>query len=164
MDGWRLGLSELGHGQSLAVTTQFADVDTGLKAVDGGIDVRCELLAVARSGTAEVAAAVIAAAEKLRSLGGVVPAQPGVLLPKLTDGTALGSDAFTVRHGLLITPYLWGGKTPQMPEDERLTVVCQLVLLTDAEYAYAVEEGVPALQQEVGEEEIDLLDWSRGED
>ena len=43
-------------------------------------------------------------------------------------------------------------------------MVCQLVLLTEAEYAYAVEEGVAALQEEVGHEEIDLLDWSRGDD
>lgn len=39
----------------------------------------------------------------------------------------------------------------------------QLVALTDSEYAYAVEEGVPALQDAVAESEIDLLDWSRFE-
>ena len=164
VEGWRVALSDLGRGESLAVTAEFGEVDTGLTATEEGVDVRCELLAVARTGTAEVAAAVVAAAEKLRSLGGIIPAQPGVLLPKLTDGTALDQKPYTVRHGMLIVPYLWGGQTPRLPEEDRLTVVCQLVLLTEAEYAYAVEEGVAALQEEVGHEEIDLLDWSRGDD
>ena len=50
-----------------------------------------------------------------------------------------------------------------MAEEGRLTLVCQLLMLSDAEYAYAVEEGVPALQQAVAEQGIDLLDWQRSE-
>ena len=67
----------------------------------------------------------------------------------------------TVHHGLLIAPYLWGGQTPQYREDNRLTLVLQLVMLTDAEYAFGVEEGVGKLQDVVAEQDIDLLDWSR---
>ena len=37
----------------------------------------------------------------------------------------------------------------------------QLVMLTDSEYAFGVEEGVGKLQAAVAEQGIDLLDWSR---
>ena len=50
---------------------------------------------------------------------------------------------------------------PRVTEEGRLTVLLQLVMLTDAEYAYAAEEGAVALQQALGEAGIDLLDWHR---
>ncbi|MDN6460872.1 MAG: suppressor of fused domain protein [Corynebacterium flavescens] len=156
MGGRELGLAALDGGQSLAVTTAFADVDTGLQHAEQGIDVRCELLAVARASQEDVATAVNAAADMLERAGGVLPAQPGVLLPGGGDVAKHG-----VHHGLLIVPYLWGGQTPQVAEEKRLTLVCQLLMLTDSEYAYAVEEGVGAFQEAVAEQGIDLLDWSR---
>ncbi|MDK4232828.1 hypothetical protein QPX36_06325 [Corynebacterium accolens] len=157
VDGRRLGLATLADAQSLALTTTFNDVDTGLRSDAEGLDVRCELVTVARVGQPEVAAAVGAAAAKLEKAGGLLPAQPGVLLPSLLD---LPGEP-TVHHGLLIAPYLWGGQTPQYREDDRLTLVLQLVMLTDAEYAFGVEEGVGKLQEAVAEQGIDLLDWSR---
>ncbi|WKS68385.1 hypothetical protein NLL38_08240 [Corynebacterium accolens] len=157
VDGRRLGLATLADAQSLALTTTFNAVDTGLRSDAEGLDVRCELVTVARVGQPEVAAAVGAAAAKLEKAGGLLPAQPGVLLPSLLD--LPGKQ--TVHHGLLIAPYLWGGQTPQYREDDRLTLVLQLVMLTDAEYAFGVEEGVGKLQEAVAEQGIDLLDWSR---
>ena len=156
MGGRELGIAALGGGQALAVTTTFADVDTGLQHAEQGIDVRCELLAVARASQEDVAAAVNGATDMLEHAGGVLPAQPGVLLPGCVDVAKHG-----VHHGLLIVHYLWGGQTPQVAEEERLTLVCQLLMLTDSEYAYAVEEGVGAFQEAVAEQGIDLLDWSR---
>lgn len=156
VEGRELGLAALDGGQSLAVTTTFGDVDTGLQHAEQGIDVRCELLTVARVGQTEVVAAVCGAADMLERAGGVLPAQPGVLLPSCLDIAKCN-----VHHGLLIVPYLWGGQTPQVPEEGRLTLVCQLLMLTDSEYAYAVEEGVGKFQEAVAEQGIDLLDWSR---
>lgn len=158
-----MGLASLEGEQSLAVTCGFADVDTGLAHAEQGIDVRCELLTVARTGQPEVAAAVSAAAALLKQAAGLLPAQPGLLLPKLFAEDDERFAHLSVRHGMLIAPYLWGGQTPQLVEKERLTLVCQLLMLSDAEYAYAVEEGVPALQQAVAEQGIDLLDWKRSE-
>lgn len=158
-----MGLAALDDAQSLAVSCDFADVDTGLAHAEQGVDVRCELLAVARTGQAEVAASVSAAAALLTKAAGVLPAQPGLLLPKLFVDDDERFAPLTVRHGMLIAPYLWGGQTPQVAEDKRLTLVCQLLMLTDAEYAFAVDEGVPALQQAVAEQGIDLLDWQRSE-
>ena len=86
----------------------------------------------------------------------MLPAQPGIMLPEI-----LSEDSLNVHHGLLIAPYLWGGSTPQLPEDGRLTLVCQLLMLTDSEYAYAVEEGVAKLQEAVAEQGVDILDWKR---
>ncbi|WP_234457966.1 hypothetical protein [Corynebacterium macginleyi] len=157
VDGRRLGFATLGDALSLALTTTFNAVDTGLRSDATGLDVRCELVTVARVGHPEVAAAVGAAAAKLEKAGGFLPAQPGILLPSLLDLPGKP----TVHHGLLIAPYLWGGQTPQYREDNRLTLVLQLVMLTDAEYAFGVEEGVGKLQDVVAEQDIDLLDWSR---
>ncbi|AKE38147.1 Suppressor of fused protein (SUFU) [Corynebacterium camporealensis] len=117
---------------------------------------RCELLTVGRVPVSRVAAAVTGAARTLRDAQGVIPAQPGVLLPSI-----LSADELSVHHGALIAPYLWGGQTPQVAEDGRITLVCQLLMLTDSEYAYAVEEGLGALQEAVAEQGIDLLDWAR---
>ncbi|MBK4156311.1 hypothetical protein GWO69_02220 [Corynebacterium macginleyi] len=157
VDGRRLGFATLGDALSLALTTTFNAVDTGLRSDAAGLDVRCELVTVARVGHPEVAAAVGAAAAKLEKAGGFLPAQPGILLPSLLDLPGKP----TVHHGLLIASYLWGGQTPQYREDNRLTLVLQLVMLTDAEYAFGVEEGVGKLQDVVAEQDIDLLDWSR---
>ena len=83
MEGRRLGLAALDDAQSLAVTTTFGEVDTGLKHAEQGVDVRCELLTVARATQPEVAAAVTAAAEKLIKARGMLPAQPGIMLPAI---------------------------------------------------------------------------------
>lgn len=144
------------------MTTQFADVNTGLVKQDSDMPVRCELLAVASAPQAAVAAAVSGVAEKLESANGVLPAQPGVLLPNIASELDDAAD-ITVQHGMLIAPYLWGGPTPQVQEDERLTLTLQIIMLTDAEYAYAVDEGVPAMQQAVAEQGIDILDWTRAD-
>lgn len=159
-----MGLAELADAQSLAVTCNFSSVDTGLVQEDTDVDVRCELLAVARAPQPVVAAAVVAAADLLETARGAVPAQPGVLLPDLARfGGGLLADVadISVRHGLLIAPYLWGGPSPQLTEEGQLTLVLQLLMLTDSEYAYALEEGIPAVQQAVAEQGIDLLDWTR---
>lgn len=135
------------------MTSGFAEVDTGLVQQGTDIDVRCELLAVARASQGEVTAAVVAAASTLTRARGVIPAQPGTLLPNVVKTG--------VPHGMLIAPYLWGGQTPQLSAPRRLTLVCQLLMLTDAEYSYAREEGVAAFQQAVADNGIDILDWSR---
>lgn len=124
--------------------------------------VRCELLAVARAPQAAVAAAVVGVADKLERAKGVLPAQPGVLLPNIVSALDEASD-ITVSHGMLIAPYLWGGPSPQVQEEKRLTLALQIVMLTDAEYAYAVDEGVAAVQQAVAEQGIDILDWTRAD-
>ncbi|MDO5668453.1 MAG: suppressor of fused domain protein [Corynebacterium sp.] len=143
--------ADLGDGQTVAVTLGFADVDTGLHAVEEELPVRSELIIVARASVEELTAVLRAAVAKFT---GFLPAQPGTMLPQLHKVKA-------VEHGLFVPPYLWGGETPRVTEEERLTVLLQLVMLTDAEYAYAVEEGPGALQQALGEAGIDLLDWAR---
>lgn len=151
--------ADLGDGQRVALTVGFSDVDTGLVAVEGGEDVRSELILVARAEERELTEILRAAAAVLSEAEGILPAQPGTMLPNLAGKTGLQD--VTVAHGLFVPPYLWGGETPRVTEDGRLTVLLQLVMLTDAEYAYAMEEGPGGLQQALGEAGIDLLDWRR---
>lgn len=154
-DGSDVVTADLGDGQNVAVTVGFADVDTGLVAVEDERDVRCELIVVARAPREQLAAVLRAAWAAFEEGAGEPPAQPGTMIPQLGAGDA------TVAHALFVPPYLWGGETPRVTEDERLTVLLQLVMLTDAEYAFAAEEGPGALQQALGEAGIDLLDWRR---
>ncbi len=147
--------ADLGDGQRVAVTVGFAAVDTGLVTVDDGIDVRSELIVVGRATEEQLTAVLHAASQAFED--GDLPAQPGTLLPLL----GAGLDDVTVVHAVCVPPYLWGGEVPRVTEEERLTVLLQLVMLTDAEYAYAAEEGPAALQQALGEAGIDLLDWQR---
>jgi hypothetical protein len=154
-----VAVADLAEGQRVAVTVGFADVDTGLVAVDGGADVRSELISVARAERGQLTATLRAAATLLADARGLLPAQPGTMVPHLAQKAGL--QGVSVAHGLFIPPYLWGGETPRFTEEGRLTVLLQLVMLTDAEYAYAVEEGPGGLQQALGEAGIDLLDWGR---
>ena len=86
------------------MTTQFADVDTGLVKQGTELPVRCEIIAVARAPQAAVAAAVVGVAKAARA-GGEVAAQPGVLVPNIESALDEASD-ITVSHGMLIAPYL----------------------------------------------------------
>lgn len=152
-------VADLGEGQRVALTVGFSDVDTGLVAVDGGDEVRSELITVARAEKEQLADVLAAAARMLADAEGILPAQPGTMLPGLAEKAGLRD--VSVSHGLFVPPYLWGGETPRFTEEGRLTVLLQLVMLTDAEYAYAVEEGPGGLQQALGEAGADLLDWRR---
>lgn len=157
--GEDVAVADLDDGQRVAVTVGFAEVDTGLVAVDGGADVRSELITVARAGRGQLTAVLRAAATLLADANGLLPAQPGTMIPQLAEKANL--EGVSVAHGLFVPPYLWGGETPRFTEEGRLTVLLQLVMLTDAEYAYAMEEGPGGLQQALGEAGIDLLDWAR---
>ncbi len=96
MDERRLGLASLADAQSLALTTTFNNTDTGLQSQDDGTDVRCELLTVARTEQPEVAAAINAAADTFEKAGGLLPAQPGVMLPSILDAPNAYSESVSM--------------------------------------------------------------------
>lgn len=50
----------------------------------------------------------------------------------------------------------------QLDEPERLTLMLQVLPLTQAEYDYAITYGVPALQESIAQQGIDILDLARG--
>lgn len=155
-------VADLADGERLALTVGFADVDTGLVATEGedeGKSVRSELIVVARASESQLTAVLAAAEKEFTDAAGQLHAQPGTMIPHL--GEKAGLEDVTVAHALFIPPYLWGGDTPRVTEDDRLTVLLQLMMLTDAEYAWAVEEGPAELQKAMGEAGIDPLDWNR---
>lgn len=142
----------------LATTLEFSEVDTGL--VSEGISVRSELFTVAHTSAETALIAVSGAAEIFRRMEGRLPAQPGTLVPGIGDFVELPSD-ITVRHGLCVVPYVWGDQVPQLKEPDRLTVLLQLLMLTQDEFDYAVTYGIGALQGELMKAEVDLNDWTR---
>lgn len=159
-----LATALLDDGRALAATCDFGGVDTGLALeADAETAVRCELMCTAPASEAEAAAVVLAAAEQLASVGGMVPAQPGIMLPGLARRARLDeTDAtYTVAHGLLIAPRLWGDSTPHVTEDGRMTLMLEVVLLTDEEHGIGVDQGVDKLLRRLTRRAADFEDWRR---
>ncbi|GGG73138.1 suppressor of fused domain protein [Corynebacterium pelargi] len=156
--GVRVAVSDLG-GELLATTLNFNEVDTGLHSEDEGADIRSEIFTVGRVSSEVAVSALQQVSAKLaafnQKLLGMVPAQPGTMIP------GLELEGCSVRHGVFVVPYVWGEQVPRFSEGGRLVVMLQLVLLSDEEYEYAVTYGVPALQQALSEQGVDLLDWQR---
>lgn len=174
VDDFHIGCADLGQEQQLACTADFGRVDTGLTTTENGLDfeVRSELFTIGKVTERQAAGVLGAAAGYLRSAAGKTPAQPGVLLPSVNILAGLGPE-FTVHHGLLSVPYVWGPEVPRLTEQAgdvngentgargRLTVMLQLIMLTDAERDYAAAYGIGELQQELARNDVDLLDWRR---
>lgn len=173
---FRVGLLEA-EGHAVACTTDFARVETGLAASDEqGVDVRCELMAVA--GSASISDAALAAVRVVGTAAAVLaegglPAQPGTVLDGLAARAGLAGET-TVRHGLLAPPTVWGGQVPQVNEAPgtvhgegtdasrgRLTAVLQVVMVTDAEAELARAAGPERLLEALALTGADPGDWAR---
>ena len=97
----------------------------------------------------------MAAAREIETLG--VPAQPGVLLEGVLDG--LGAD---VRHGWLREPELFDRGTPLNREPGQLTLLLELVGLTDEEFDIARDQGLDVLSRRLRRRGTDVGQWNRG--
>ena len=160
VNGARVGTVMLNDGRALAATADFADTDTGLVTDDEPQrDVRCELMVTAQVSEAEAASAVLAAAAVLQGAGGMVPARPGILLPRV--GEAAGLAGASVAHGLLMAPRLWGEQTPHVAEENRMTLMLEVVMLIEEEYQIGVQAGVDTLLRRLRRRGADLDDWRR---
>lgn len=180
-------------GESIACSVDFSRVDTGLITSAGAesLEVRSEVLCLAREPQDVLGRAVGAAATMLLDAStafhtaraeGVTPlpvrmhAQPGQLLPAVGVLAGLPAQGYTVTHGILADPRIWGPEIPFVREEAghvstsapdeaselgRLTLPLQLILLTEEEFSVAVHEGGDVLMQEMAAREVDLLDLRR---
>lgn len=170
-----IDLSSEDTTEALACTADFGRVDTGLvsseeafedRGVEKQVEVRSEIFCVASAEPEVVERAVVAAASFLAESNtiqtGIVPAQPGQLLPAVgVFGGLAEMPGIEVRHGLLVAPYVWSDGVPRMREDDRITTMLQLVMLTDDEYEYATTYGVDELQEAMVNEGVNILDLCR---
>ena len=91
-----------------------------------------------------------------------IPGQPGTALPGLVNDPAL-----TVHHGLLREPEIFDRGTPLVNEpatddaQARMTLLLELVLLTDDEYELAEEQGLEVLERRLRRRQTSLGDWAR---
>lgn len=139
---------------SAAVTAGFSEIDTGLRMeADGATDVRCEIVCGA-GASSSVAMALAGTWNTL--LNAQIPAQPGVLLPDLVHDPQL-----SVHHGWLREPQLFERGTPMCTEPGRLTLLLELVLLTDEEYSIAADQGIDVLERRLRRRRDDIGDWCR---
>lgn len=143
----------------VAVSVGFSAVDTGV-VVDGaaGTEIRCELVCAAAGTGATLERRVMAVAGAWKVIVDKrLPAHPGVLVPDLVHDPAL-----TVHHGWLREPRVFDEGTPYFTEPGRMTLLLELVLLTDEEYGIAVEHGIDFLERRLRRRQMDLGDWCRG--
>ena len=163
--------------ETVAMTIDAGRMESGLQTEDGS-DLRVELLTVV-SGHDDTAADLLAhAATMISQNPGHWPPQPGTMLPNVVQQMDADSERkITARNGLLVVPYVWddgvphvhgvpsGGASRHSKEDEaevefthpgRLTIVAQLVMLTDEELAIAQTDGVAAVQERLVREGVDI--------
>lgn len=163
--------------ETVAMTIDAGRLESGLQTEDGS-DLRVELLTVV-SGHDDTAADLLAhAATMISQNPGHWPPQPGTMLPNVVQQMDADSERkITARNGLLVVPYVWddgvphvhevtsGGASRHSKEDEaevefthpgRLTIVAQLVMLTDEELAIAQTDGVAAVQERLVREGVDI--------
>lgn len=148
-----------GPVEFIASTVDYGAVETGLVADDNGREVRVEIFTVANAGES-ISELVSGAASMLVDAQGKILPQPGELLPGL--GLVANQDV-SARNGLLISPFVWGSEVPRFddPDANTLTVMLQLVMLTDDELAHLQTYGIESFQQAVAEEGINLFDLRR---
>ncbi|SDS62476.1 suppressor of fused domain protein [Corynebacterium timonense] len=148
-------------GRPAAMTVGFSGVDTGLTLdSDPSTAVRCELVCAAAQPPFVQSRAVAAAARELVDKG--LAAQPGVLLEGLIDDLAVAGEP-TVRHGFLREPQLFERGTPTYTEPGQLTLLLELVALTEEERQIAAAQGAAVLERRLRRRGVRVGDWYRGE-
>lgn len=141
-----------GDGQFIVTTLDFQRVDTGL--VSDGQDIRVELFVVAeqQEGLKEL---VGQTAAMLRDTG-IIP-EPGQVAP----GAGALVPGLTATHSLLVVPFPWGGDVPHFKDAGVMTLMLQILPLTDDELFYLRTYGLVDLQQALVEQEINIFDLHR---
>ncbi|MDO4910749.1 MAG: suppressor of fused domain protein [Corynebacterium sp.] len=167
----RFHIAQFDLGEEYAcATADFSQVEFGLETEgpEGGkVDVRPELFALAYPQFNLVKILSDTASLLTLSHGALLP-QPGTVIRGI-------SNEYRACNGILIAPYVWDQGVPQMYEEPgkvgsdgpvdttrgRLTLIVQLLLLTDDELEYGLANGMPALQEELARRGVDLLDLNR---
>ena len=153
-----------------AVSVGFSQIDSGLVVddpaagspdADTATEVRCEIICAADGATPQQRVMAVAGAWNTLVTAGI-PGQPGTALPGLVNDPAL-----TVHHGLLREPQIFDRGTPLVnePADDgapaRMTLLLELVLLTDDEYEIASEQGIEVLERRLQRRQTSIGDWGR---
>lgn len=142
---------------SLCSTIGFNEVDTGLES--GGLDVRCEFFTITEASQSDAMHVVDATVQTLVRANGTLHAQPDTIIPGI--GLVVLPEHLTVCHGLFVAPEVWGPSVPQFIEDDRWTLMLELLLITEDEFNYAVTYGARDLLDELEKTGVNLLDWQR---
>lgn len=142
---------------SLCSTIGFNEVDTGLES--GGLDVRCEFFTITEAPQSDAMHVVDATVQTLVQANGTLHAQPDTIIPGI--GLAALPEHLTVCHGLFVAPEVWGPSVPQFIEEDRWTLMLELLLITEDEFNYAVTYGARDLLDELEKTGVNLLDWQR---
>lgn len=179
--GALLGGVPLGSGLTLlttedaALTNGLADIPTGLTVDAQPLELRCELLLAGNPGTEILTQTLTAVASLVATQPEAYPLQPGTVIPMIGTRARL-SRRITVRHGVFVPPFMWGGQSPHMTEQPgdvhthgasassrlgRMTVLLQILMVTDAELNLIESSGAAGLIDQLLSANTDLMDWTR---
>ncbi|MHA2787830.1 suppressor of fused domain protein [Corynebacterium sp. S7] len=165
IEGRRIAFATLHDDYRIANTVGFSDVDTGLVMQTApSVEVRCELaIGSSQASDAELAAAVVGAWNLIES--GDYTVQPGMMLPDFVQHTALKElKDLTVEHAVLREPTWFPQGTPNYSEPGRVTLMLELVLLTNDEFVIANERGMDKLDTRLRRRRTDVGDMRRDRD
>ena len=163
-----VGFGEVDNGLVVDVTRQESGVanaesaGTDIDVYTGPMDVRCEIICAAEGATAQQRVMAVAGAWNTLVVAGI-PGQPGIALPGLVNDPEL-----TVCHGILREPQIFDRGTPLVREsaagnrNARMTLLLELILLTDDEYGIAASQGLDVMERRMHRRRSNLGDWVRG--
>ncbi|WP_300675962.1 suppressor of fused domain protein [Nocardioides sp.] len=149
VDGPQAGVTSYG-------TVDLSTFDNGLQSA-AGKEIRVEILSACASTVETFGNIVMACALNVAS--GRHSLTPGVIHPRTVE---LYEPEVTMKHMLLVPPFLWGedALTP-LEDDEAVVLFLQGVPISDAELQFAEEHGTEALEDRFVEAQIDVFDLNR---
>lgn len=174
-DGSQGNMLTLLSTKDAAVTNGLAEIPTGLTVDAAPLELRCELLLAGNPGTEVLTQTLTAVASLVSAQPEAYPLQPGTVIPMIGARARL-SRSLTVRHGILVPPFMWAGQSPNMTEQPgdvhthggwassqlgRMTVLLQILMITDAELNLIETTGPAGLIDGLLKAHTDLMDWRR---
>jgi hypothetical protein len=83
---------------------------------------------------------------------------PGAIFP---DVLSMYHISVTMKHVMFAEPFLWHGLEESIQLPDRLVTWVMMVPISDSEYEYAKERGGAALDELLGQRQVDIFDLQR---
>lgn len=130
--------------------------DHPLRRDGKALDVRAEIICAVGATFKNVDNAVATAAFNVINSGWLVA--PGVAHPGVFEMYKISR---TMKHGLMVSPFLWEDQLPPMRFPEKTVAFLLMVPISDEELRFLEEHGSERLEELFEKEQIDLFDLSR---
>lgn len=111
---------------------------------------------------AELTSILASARKFIADQAGAVRLSPGTVIPDLIEQLGLATDStITARHGWLHEPRIFDQGTPMLRTDDRLTLLLELVMLTDDRLDIAHNRDLDAVETRLRRRGTNVADLRR---